>query len=334
MKPTLSHEAKTLGDWAYLAIAKHFDKILKHEAEVLADKDPEELHQMRVGMRRLRSAIAGFSPALNLAKDANEKQVGKIARTLGTLRDIDVLEETLKTKYQPLLPEAEQKRLEEALDSLGKERKKAFKDVKNTLDDKIYLNLKQSFQAWLEQPSYQEIAEISIDSILPDLLLPQVSKLILHPGWIVGVKFDLGKANFPDKLSQKEVEELLNNQGTVLHGLRKEVKRSRYNMELFTHFYGDTYQNYINDVKAIQSVLGDIQDCFVLREFFDNIFESDLDQEMPTLAAQLREIQYQKWQEWSKLQRQFLNSKARKALHMAILKPTLIKTKTKALIAQ
>jgi CHAD domain-containing protein len=52
-----SQEAKTLGDWAKIAIQQHYQKILNHEPLVLKDKDPEELHQMRVGMRRLRTAI-------------------------------------------------------------------------------------------------------------------------------------------------------------------------------------------------------------------------------------------------------------------------------------
>ena len=67
---------KTLGDWAYIAIAKHYKKILKHESKVLKDNNPEQLHQMRVGMRRLRSAIAGFAPALNLPISASEKKFG------------------------------------------------------------------------------------------------------------------------------------------------------------------------------------------------------------------------------------------------------------------
>ncbi len=60
--------AVILKEWAYIAIAKHSRKILKYEAGVLQDKDPEELHQMRVGMRRLRSAIAGFAVAIDLPK--------------------------------------------------------------------------------------------------------------------------------------------------------------------------------------------------------------------------------------------------------------------------
>ena len=121
--------ARTLGNWAYIAIAKHYKKILKHESKVLKDKDPEHLHQMRVGMRRLRSALSGFAPALDLPSAVSEKNIGKIAKVLGKLRDIDVLQNSLITQYQPNLPEIEQKNLQVILKSLKKERKSAFKAV-------------------------------------------------------------------------------------------------------------------------------------------------------------------------------------------------------------
>lgn len=85
MKPHTDPDAKTFGDWAYIAIAKHFNKILNHEAKVLEDRDPEELHQMRVGMRRLRSAIAGFTPALNLPNNASEKKSWQSSKNFRTI---------------------------------------------------------------------------------------------------------------------------------------------------------------------------------------------------------------------------------------------------------
>lgn len=318
MENLTQKEAKTFGDWGYLAIAKHFHKMCKHESKVLKDKEPEELHQMRVGMRRLRSAIAGFAIAIDLPSTAKEKIVGKVARILGNLRDLDVLGELLKNHYQPLLPPQEQEVLDEGLLLLGKKRKKAFKQVKETLNDEIYLHLKQGFQHWLEQPSYQEIGKIAIAIILPDLLLPQVSKLLLHPGWLVGVKYHQGEIQFTDGLTPEAVEELLNTQGKQLHELRKEAKRSRYQMELFTQFYGDSYQGYLKDIKDIQTVLGDIQDSFVLTEFINSVFELNIEQKMPTLTQELRRNRYQKWQEWEQFQRKFLNRQTRKEFHETI----------------
>lgn len=326
MKKYLDREAKTFGDWAYLAIAKHFNKILKHENEVLKDKDPEELHQMRVGMRRLRSAIVGFSPALNFPKNADKKKVGQVARILGKLRDIDVLGDILKHWYQSDLPQNEKKQLDKALEVLTKQRKSTFKQVREILEDRIYINLKEAFQNWLENPTYQEIAEIDINSILPDLLLPQISKLLLNPGWLVGIKFQEGEVQFPDEWDKKQVEEILNRQGTMLHDLRKEAKRSRYNMELFTQFYSDAYQNYVKDIKDLQTVLGDMQDSFILAEFLTEVFEKDYSTKMPTLTEKLADIRYHKWQEWKELQRKFLNPKNRKDLHLTVLRSSQVTT--------
>ena len=97
------NKAVTLKEWANIAIAKHTSKIFKYETEVIKDKDPEDLHQMRVGMRRLRSAITGFAIALDLPAQVSEKNIGKIGRYLGKLRDLDVLLANLKDYYYPYL---------------------------------------------------------------------------------------------------------------------------------------------------------------------------------------------------------------------------------------
>ncbi|WP_009545910.1 CHAD domain-containing protein [Crocosphaera subtropica] len=322
----LEHEPKTFGDWAYIAVTTHYNKFLSHEIGVLEDKDPEELHQMRVGMRRLRSTIKGFSAALDLPENAEEKKVGKIAKTLGKLRDLDVLEDSLKNKYYPNLPKDEQKQLKQGLSSLAKQRKKVFKTVKKTLNSQKYLDLKQSFHDWLNSPTYHDIAQVSIHTILADLLLPEVSQLMLHPGWVIGVKFEVESINFPESLSKEAVESLLDKEGLILHDLRKAAKRTRYNMELFTQFYGEVYETYLKDIKQIQSILGDIQDSFVLVEFLDEVFEDNILNKMPTFAKILQETRYDKWQEWEKLQRKFLDNKTRKDFHITILQPSVIQS--------
>jgi CHAD domain-containing protein len=307
----LPQEAKTFGDWAYLAIAKHSRKFKKHEAGVLADKDPEQLHQMRVGMRRLRSAMTGFGLGLDLPKQAGEKNVGKVARILGELRDLDVLLDTLKNKYQPDLPPPEQKQLNKVLSDLQKKRGEALNSVKSTLKGKYYANLEKSLGKWLKQPKYKPIAAVGINHILPDLLLPQISKLFLHPGWLVGVKLEEGECLMAENLTAEEVENILNNQGTTLHDLRKEAKRSRYQMELFTQFYGDDYQSYLNDIKAIQTILGDLQDTAVLTQFLADIFGKNIEATMPVFSKLRQNSRYQKWQQWRELQYKFLRDLTR-----------------------
>jgi CHAD domain-containing protein len=318
---TEQREVQTFGDWGKIAIAKHFDKILKHEPKVLKDKDPEELHQMRVGMRRLRSAMAGFAPAVNLPKAASEKQVGKVGRILGNLRDIDVLQETLATQYEPNLPKKEHKKLTEILQFLKKQRKKAFKEVENILNDDCYINLKYSLRDWLEKPNYQTIAALKIETVLPDLLLPEASRFLLHPGWFVGIKITEGEIELREESNPETVAQILAQEEKALHELRKEAKRSRYNMSLFTDFYGEAYQNYLKQIKEIQEVLGQIQDSFVLIEFLESALESDIENEMPTFAKQIHKNRYIKWQEWQKLQQDFLTLQKRQDFRTVLQHP-------------
>lgn len=311
----LNTQAKTLGDWASIAIAKHLQKVVKHEKNVLKDKSPEDLHQMRVGMRRLRSAITGFAPALKLPKLVTEKKIGKLARILGSLRDLDVLGDALENKYKPSLPAKEQKYLETALVDISKQRHSALAEVKDSIEGKQYKLLKESLNKWLEQPKYQAIAKMPIEEILPDLLLPEVSKLLLHHGWLVGSDAKV--------IEVEAVEKILVKQGDSLHSLRKETKRIRYQMEVFSDFYGEKYASYLEDIKAIQEVLGKIQDSNVLTEFLKESSANNIEHSVPTLLSELAQTNYAAWQQWQNLQTKYLSVDMRKGFHIAILEPKL-----------
>jgi CHAD domain-containing protein len=332
-KTKTKDKAVTLGEWANMAIAKHTRKIFKYEAGVLKDKDPEDLHQMRVGMRRLRSAIAGFAQVLELPELVTEKKIAKIGHSLGKLRDLDVLIAALTNDYRSLLPAVEQQSLDQALKSLNKQRKQELKQVRKTLDSKLYVNLKQGLQDWLEQPKYQIIADFSIHSVLPDLLLPQISQLLLHPGWLVGVELKDGQPKFAEIKNIKAVEQILERQEKIVHALRKSAKKTRYSLELFSQFYDDADRDRLSQVEQIQEVLGQIQDCYVLKEVLSKVLKSAMPtaspkglasasfaiaDEMPILATLIAQTRYQKWQEWQVLQQQFLETKTRKKFRLAV----------------
>lgn len=302
---------ETFGDWAVIAIAKHYHKTLKHEPEVLKDRDPEELHQMRVGMRRLRSAVSAFSLAINLPEAADEKKIGQIAKVLGKLRDIDVLKEALETEYQPHLPSAEAKILDRALKQLQKERKTTLKKVRKILETKNYQEFKQQLQDWLEKPDFQDLAGITIETILPDLLLPQIAQLMIHPGWLVGTIWEAGTIKAIANPSSETIKQLLEVKGEAVHDLRKQAKRIRYNMALFVQFYGDAYNHYLEQVKAIQEVLGQIQDCQVLSDFLQEALGTDLDRQLPILTELFQKTRDRKWLEWQILQQQFFDPQHR-----------------------
>ena len=101
MKNSTETSIKSLAETAHQAIEKHFEKTIKWEKAVKKDEDPEAVHQMRVGMRRLRTAVSRFDKYLHLPKTISDKNIGKLARILGGLRDLDVLQEILENNYFP-----------------------------------------------------------------------------------------------------------------------------------------------------------------------------------------------------------------------------------------
>ncbi|MFN6558226.1 MAG: CHAD domain-containing protein [Nostoc sp. ChiSLP01] len=321
MKLATQPTVKTLGDYAYQAIQKHFKKSLKWEKSVKKDEDPEALHQMRVGMRRLRTAVTRFGIAVDLPKPVSDRSIGKIARRLGSLRDLDVLKESLENNYKPNLPRKEQRALETAFAALAKQREDVLSSVQKTLKDEPYKSLKESLENWLEKPNYQPLASVTIQQVLPDLLLPEVSNFLLHPGWLIGTEFVELEVKIQKNWEREKIEQQLTTEGEVLHSLRKEAKRIRYQMELFTDLYGESYAAYITEVKNMQEILGTMQDSVVLGEWLEDIFKSEIQTQLPTLTSLLTENRYQSWQQWQPLQERYLKTETRHSFHLTILHP-------------
>ncbi|MFQ4147066.1 CHAD domain-containing protein [Chlorogloeopsis sp. ULAP02] len=312
---------KSLGYYAYSAIQKHFKKTLKWETEVKKDKDPEALHQMRVGIRRLRTAVSRFDQAINLPKLVNDKNLGKIARRLGNLRDLDVLKETLENLAQPDLPKKERQSLQTAFDALEKQREKALQDVRTTFKDERYKSIKQSLQDWLDEPSYQSLASLPMQEVLPDLLLPEISSFLLHPGWLIGIQVEPSGEIISQEWKAETIEQELTTNGKLLHSLRKQTKRLRYQMELFSDLYGESYTNYVAQVKSIQDILGSMQDSVVLSEWLVDVFKCELHTQLPTLADILAQNRYRMWQQWQPLQGQYLKTETKQELRLTVIQP-------------
>ena len=197
---------KTFRHYIYSAIEKHCNKTWKWEKSVKNDRDAEALHQMRVGMRRLRTTVTSLDSVVNFPKSVNEKNIKKIAGCLGSLRDLDVLKETLGTTYKPHLPKKERLILDEVVNTLEKQRTDAAADVKALFKTERYKSLKTGLKEWLEKPSYKSLANLTIKQALPDLLLPEVCSFLLHPGWLVGTKAEENKVVISTDFDEKKVD--------------------------------------------------------------------------------------------------------------------------------
>ncbi|PSN05695.1 metal-binding protein [filamentous cyanobacterium CCT1] len=310
----------TLGAMAHRAIARYLKQMVAYEQPVLADTDPENLHQMRVGLRRLRTAVQVFDAGLDLPKAGREAKIAAVGRRLGQLRDLDVIWATLRDRYAPDLPDSEQQQLGLVLLHLAKVRHKTFKRVKKLLKGAPYQPLKQALSNWVAEPTYTAIAALPADQVLPDLLLPLVSQLWLHPGWLVGTTTNLNGLAVNTHLNQPNTDALISNQGPTLHSLRKQVKRVRYQLRLVADLYPHSLDDDIDRLSAMQDTLGDLQDSTVLEDFIGAVVPSARGQ-MPTLFALLGDRRHEAWRQWQGYQQHYLEADQRQRLRLALLQP-------------
>ncbi|MBD2463285.1 CHAD domain-containing protein [Oscillatoria sp. FACHB-1407] len=296
----------TLGDLAYTTISDQYQRIIKREQKVLADKNPEHLHQMRVGIRRLRTALHVFDQVVELPKAASDRRLRTLARTLGRLRDLDVQIATLREDYQPRLSQPEQNWLNQGIAVLQKQRRKAFAGTEASLTDTTYHDLKSAYTTWLDKPKFKPPARFPLLVALPDLLSPLVSKLLLHPAWLIA-KADISPDNSP-----------------TLHDLRKLCKQVRYQAEFFAEFYGEAFQTWIDQIKDLQERLGKVQDGQVLLDLLtDELPQSTV---MPELHATIHQERDTALQTWDDLRQDYLNPQFRRQLYQLLLEPVEVTT--------
>jgi CHAD domain-containing protein len=291
-----------LGEYAHLILERQCQHILKQEAGVLADQDPEYLHQMRVGSRRLSTALEVFACALKLPKPARQEQVIALAKTLGRLRDLDVQTATVREEYYPQVGKPEQQSLTKILKSIDQQRSHAFAEVKQLLKQPGYTKLKVAFAEWFEQPAYRPLAQLPLQNLLPDLLSPLLSKLLLHAGWLIPV----------------EATSLASSK--VLHDLRKTCKSVRYQSEFFEKFYGADFKAWINQLKQLQDNLGKVQDSHVLqRLLLDHIHKPAA---LTELQLAIQATQDEAMQSWESVRHQYLDLDYRQQLRLMLLNPS------------
>ncbi|WP_448570622.1 CHAD domain-containing protein [Trichothermofontia sp.] len=296
----------TVEQYAHALIQKHYRRMISREALVLKDKDPEDLHQMRVAIRRLQTALQIFKAAIVLPKAAQIKSLQGITRQLGKLRDLDVQLDTLKTEYAEKLDPSEQGLLQQAIAALAKQRKKVFAKVKTVLKSQVYQDLKVAYENWLDRPRYTLSAQQSLALVLPELLSPLLAELLLHPGWLIA-------ANDQTAITSP-----------ILHDLRKTCKHVRYQAEFFTDFYEPAFKQWIQEIKGLQDSLGQVHDIQVLQQI---LLKSVPEWGESIHLRQMIEAEHEKALGlWRSVQAKYLSPDYRLFLHQLLLSPLLARS--------
>ncbi len=103
-------------------IETRFDEMMRHRAGTILGRDPEQLHDMRVGSRRLRAAMDVATECFPIKRYRYYHQtVKQLTDVLGGVRDCDVLREALLA-YRDTRPDAERPAVNRMLQGLRHER--------------------------------------------------------------------------------------------------------------------------------------------------------------------------------------------------------------------
>lgn len=129
---------------------------------IVEHADPNALHQARIALRRLRTAISVFSPLQADSDRARWNDLGWLAAELGKARDLDVL--LKRVEGQPIAA------------TLAEARNAAYKDVESALKSQRARNVLFDLVAWinigdwLTAPSAAGIREMPISDFASEAM--------------------------------------------------------------------------------------------------------------------------------------------------------------------
>lgn len=295
-----SLELLTVADFSQELIANFLRKIGGYQTLVLQDTEPEALHKMRVGMRRLRTILQVLEPLVLLPKDFSGRSIGKLAKKMGAVRDLDVMKESLQVTGQDL-PPGEQKILTKIAKSLARRRRLAFVQLEKSLATS-YRSIMKAGQQWTSHPRYRHasMASQSVANVAPDLLLPIIGGFFLHGGWgVLATELDENQA--------------------IVHDLRKCTKRIRYQTDFFSPYLSNELAQFLSPLEVGQECLGTMQDAAVLRDFIEQEVGRKFFEKMPVLIDRLEQEKEQAWQEWQAIREKLCDPQWRQSLRRAVL---------------
>ena len=288
------------GDLAVQLIQHQLKLLVKLQTPVLSGRDPEDLHQMRVAMRRLRSTVEHLRPALQLPIAVSDARLAKAGRRLGLARDLDVLQHRLDGSLMPQLPDGERRALRLVIKQLRRERQLAHRHVVEQLQGGPYLELLAQLQRWLKKPALTPLGEAPLSDWLLEWQVPQLSKLFLNPAW------------FLEQLTNSEERE-------SLHGLRKQIKAVRYQLENCRTLLGPASLGWLDRFKQMQELLGELNDLQVLQKAIDDQMPLGLERSLPKLHGLLDQAGRTCWVRWRDLVERHHGVGQRRQLLQALL---------------
>jgi CHAD domain-containing protein len=247
-EPVTVDPSATPVDHVRASLDQRLRALLAHEPGTRTGEDIEDLHQMRVAVRRMRATLKAARPLLDAAwSDELRAELGWLGGALGPVRDLDVLLLRLHREIASL-PPAEQNAGGALLDALERERTTARAAMLEALTAPRYFGVLERLAETISAPLPTPAPGDAPQPALVDLVRAEAPKL----------RRAVEKAgdNPPDE---------------VLHALRIRGKRVRYTGELVAPSLrgnpaGKQVKRLLSATTALQEVLGDHQDACVAEQ--------------------------------------------------------------------
>ncbi|MBF0624216.1 MAG: CHAD domain-containing protein [Magnetococcales bacterium] len=260
------------------SVNQAFQTILRQNFQVMTGWEPvayhrsdiEGVHQVRVALRRMRSALVVFRRALpRTLTDPMGDAMRWAAGELGAARDLDVfISEGLDLMAGRMPLDAEIRKLRARAMAA---QEVAYGQVRALLDSGRYRSFRDSFGAWVEQGAWYQ----------QDLPGPVRARLMDPvPGFAVRA---LDKHHDRVLASGAPLSTMGANQ---LHELRIECKKLRYAVEFFAPLFdAEGMGRYTGYLKGLQGVLGTINDVSLLPGLLERLVGDQADPDLIRCAG-------------------------------------------------
>ncbi|WP_027528984.1 CYTH and CHAD domain-containing protein [Bradyrhizobium sp. WSM3983] len=230
---------------AFSVIAHSTLRQITANADPVRAMDSEGVHQMRVGLRRLRAAISLFKDVLPRASTARIKSELKwLTNELAPARETDVF---LKESIEPVAGQGVPKRGVRAIRrKFARQRAVAFERARNAAASARYRRMLIDVMEWIEAGRPRAGDDRSIGAYAAEVLDRRIRK------------------------ARKQGKQLSDLDPRQRHKLRIRIKKIRYAVDFFESLYRDRDQNRLaslsDGLKRIQSALGSLNDFMAHRE--------------------------------------------------------------------
>jgi CHAD domain-containing protein len=144
------------------ALKKQVDEIRAHGPNVYANADPEELHKLRVAIRRLRALLrAGRSLIDDERAEPLRSELAEVGRALGAARDMDVFVAYLREEAASL--DGDSELVEKVIERLEEDRQSGYAEARVALDSPTHVLLLERLDDFV---ATAEIRDGSLDDVV------------------------------------------------------------------------------------------------------------------------------------------------------------------------